>query len=265
MKVIQRDGVVINYHISGNGDTTLLFVHGSYIDQTYWRDQVRYFSPRYTVVTLDLPGHGESGKERDRWSIKGFAEDVIHLIKELNLKNIILIGHSWAGDINLISATSYPEKLLGFIAIDYFKNAATPLSPEFQQQAAAIEENLRTDFENTNEQYARMVLLTPQTPVEITNRVIRDYRNAYKPMGLETMPEVFRMFQTERELLPKLKFKLYLVNVDYMPTNEDALKQYAGSGYEVIHMKGTCHFPMLENPGELNKLLEVVILKILKK
>jgi len=264
MKVIQRDGVVINYHISGNGDTTLLFVHGSYIDQTYWRDQVRYFSPRYTVVTLDLPGHGESGKERDRWSIKGFAEDVIHLIKELNLKNIILIGHSWAGDINLISATSYPEKLLGFIAIDYFKNAATPLSPEFQQQAAAIEENLRTDFENTNEQYARMVLLTPQTSPEITNRIIKDYRNTYKPMGIATTHDIFEMYQTEKELLPELKFKLYLINVDYMPTNEAPLQQYVPGGYEVMHMKGTCHYPMLENPDELNRLLQSAIHKILK-
>jgi pimeloyl-ACP methyl ester carboxylesterase len=47
-----------------------------------------------------------------------------------------------------------------------------------------------------------------------------------------------------------------------MPTNEAPLKQYAGSGYEVLHMKGSCHFPMLENPKELNKLLEQTIKKI---
>jgi sigma-B regulation protein RsbQ len=264
MKVIKRDNAIINYHISGNGDTTLLFIHGSYIDQTYWKDQVKYFSPHYTVATLDLPGHGTSGKERDHWSVMGFAEDVMMVIKELNLKTVILIGHSLGGDINLISATSYPEPLAGFIGIDNFKNAATPLSPEFQQQAATILENLTTDFANTNEQYARMVLLTSQTPAAITNLVIKDYRNAYKPMGVETMPEVFSMYQTEKELLPKLKFKLYLVNVDYMPTNEEPLKKYAGSGYEVTHMKGTCHYPMLENPDELNRILQLVIHKILK-
>jgi sigma-B regulation protein RsbQ len=264
MKVIKRDNAVINYHISGDGDTTLLFVHGSYIDQSYWKDQVKYFSPHYTVVTLDLPGHGESGKERNRWSVKGFVEDVILVIKELNLKNIILIGHSLGGDINLLSATSYTGQLAGFIGIDNFKNAATPLSPEYQQQASAILENLTTDFANTNEQYARMVLLTPQTPAVITNRVIKDYRNAYKPMGIEIMTELFKLFETEKELLPELKFKLYLINVDYMPTNETPLKQYAGSGYEVIHLKGTCHYPMLENPDELDRSLELVIQKILK-
>jgi hypothetical protein len=51
--------------------------------------------------------------------------------------------------------------------------------------------------------------------------------------------------------------KLYLINVDYMPTNEAPLKKFAAEGYEVKHMKGTCHFPMLENPKELNEKLHI--------
>lgn len=42
LKEIKRDNVIINYQITGSGDTTLLFVHGSYIDQTYWKDQVKF-------------------------------------------------------------------------------------------------------------------------------------------------------------------------------------------------------------------------------
>lgn len=265
MKEIKRDNSIVNYQITGNGETTLLFVHGSYIDQTYWEKQVKYFNPNYTVVTLDLPGHGKSGKERKHWSTQGFAEDVITVIKELDLKNVILIGHSWGGDINLIAATSYSTPVLGSIAIDFFKNAATTLSPEYQQQAVYIEQKLKTDFANTNEQYARMALLTKETPIEITNRVVKDYRNANQPMGKEITSEIFNvLFETEKKLLPQLKFKLFLVNVDYQPTNEEPLKKYAGSGFEVIHLKGTCHYPMLENPEELNKLLQQTIQKISK-
>jgi len=262
MKELKRDNATINYEVTGSGDTTLLFVHGSYIDLTYWKEQVSFFSQYYKVVTFDLPGHGNSGKDRKHWSVKGFAEDMHAVIKELNLKNVILIGHSLGGDINLIAATSYPENIIGFIGIDNFKNAATPLPQEYQQQAISIQENLKTDFANTNEQYARMVLLTKQTSPQITNRVIKDYRNAYQPMGIETMPEVFNMFETEKKLLSQLRLKLHLINVDYIPTNETPLKQYAGSGYEVLHIKGTCHFPMLENPKELNELLEQTIEKI---
>ena len=263
MKEIKRDNAGINYQITGNGDTTLLFVHGSNIDQTYWAAQVNYFSAQYKVVTLDLPGHGKSGKERKHWSVEGFAADVITVIKELNLKNVILVGHSLGGGINLIAATSYPENSIGFIAIDFFKNAAMPI-PEYEQQAISIKQKLKTDFSNTNEQYVRMALLTKQTSSEITNQVVKDYRNAYQPMAIETTPEIFYMFKTEKELLPQLKFKLYLINVDYMPTNEEPLKKYAGEGYDLMHMKGTCHFPMLENPKVLNELLEKTIHKISK-
>lgn len=62
-----------------------------------------------------------------------------------------------------------------------------------------------------------------------------------------------------------LKFKLFLINVDFIPTNEEALKKYAGNRYEVFRMKGTCHYPMLEHPGELNKLLQEVINNIAVK
>lgn len=184
------------------------------------------------------------------------------MINELSLKNVILVGHSLAGDINLIAATAYSRPLIGFIAIDYFKNATTPLAPEYEEQVETILQNLKTDFANTNEQYARMALLTPQTPPEIANRVIKDYRYAYQPMGLATMPEVFKMYEKQKELLPQLKLKLHLINVDYIPTNEEPLKQYAGNGYEVVHMKGTCHYPMLENPDELNRSMEKIVKKI---
>jgi pimeloyl-ACP methyl ester carboxylesterase len=261
MKEITRDKTVINYHKSGNGEIILLFVHGSYIDQTYWNEQVKYFNRQFTVITLDLPGHGLSGKERKVWSTKGFAEDVNTLIKELDLKKIILIGHSWGADVNLLAATMHPQQIIGFIAVDYYKNAATLSIP--QHEIDNVKTNLKKDFAGTNENYARMALLTPQTPAEITNRVVKDFRNAYEPMGQAVTPEIFDMYKIQKDLLPKLKYKLYLINIDYIPTSEEPLKQYCKNGYEVLHIKGTSHFPMLETPQELNKKLEQVINEII--
>jgi sigma-B regulation protein RsbQ len=262
MKIIKRDNAVINYQVSGTGEITLLFVHGSYNDQTYWKSEVGFFHRDYTVVTLDLPGHGQSGDERKDWSIEGFAEDVIAVIKELDLQNVILVGHSMGASVNLMAATSYQKPIIGFIAIDYFKNAGTPLPAEFQQQVEEIKRKLKTDFRNTNEQYARMALLTEQTAPAISKKIVEAYRNANQSMGIATTPEIFDMYKVEQKLLPQLPFKLYLINVDYKPTNEAALQQYAGNGYEVFHMNGTSHFPMLENPETLNKLLHEAIQEI---
>jgi len=259
---ILSNGLHISYCDTGKGNTTLLFVHGSYIDKTYWNKQVDYFKPAYRVITVDLAGHGESGKNRESWTIEGFGDDILQLIRELKLKNVILIGHSVAGDVNLVAAAKDPSAMIGFVGVDTFKLAATALPPQFQEQIKTIKQNLKTDFKNTNEQYAKMVLLTQQTPAVITDRIVKDYRNAYEPMGGPITNQVFDFYKKEQELLPKLHFKLYLINVDYMPTNEEPLKKFPGNGYKLFHLPGTSHYPMIENPDLLNQALAEAIMEI---
>lgn len=177
---------------------------------------------------------------------------------------IILIGHSLGAHINLIAATLHPESVIGFIGIDIFKNAGNPLPEQYREQVRTILENLKTDFAGTNEGYARMALLTPRTPPELAARVVEDYRNAYRPMGMAIMPEVFEMDRLERELLPRLGPMLHLINVEYLPTNEEALARQARNGYELTRIPGTSHFPMIENPLALNDAIDQIIRKIPK-
>jgi pimeloyl-ACP methyl ester carboxylesterase len=263
MATVESNGLTIDYNLYGLGDINLLFVHGSYINQTYWQEQVQYFADNYKVITMDLAGHGRSGTARENWSVEGLADDVINLIKQLGLKNIILIGHSLGSNVNLIAASKYPEPIIGFVVIDNFKNVATPLPAEYEDQVDAILDNLKKDFAGTNEYYANMVLVTESTPPWITARVVDAYRNAYEPMGQATMPEVFELYKTEQELLPKLHLKSYLIQANYMPTNLEALEENAVHGFKVIEIPGTSHFPMLENPTALNKALDEVINEIL--
>lgn len=264
MNTVQRNSMTISYEVYGNGPVTLLFIHGSFIDQTYWAGQVAYFKNKYTVITVDLAGHGQSGTERERWTIESMADDIVYLVKELALKNVILIGHSMGADIALIVATRYPAPFIGFIAVDMFKNAATPLAPQFQSQVAGILENAKKDFGATSEHYAQMALLTPATPQWIADKIRHAYRHAYVPMGLATLPEFFEMDKVEKKLLPLLQWPLHLVNVNYIPTNEEALKAHTGKGYTITEIAGTSHYPMLETPEELNKKLDSVITGIVK-
>lgn len=263
MATFKSNDTTIDYNIYGNGSVNLLFVHGSYIDQTYWTEQVKYFEKDFSVITLDLAGHGKSGRERKNWSIEGLADDVVNLIKALDLENVILIGHSLGSNVNLIAASKFFEPIIGFVIIDNFKNVATPLPAEFEDQVDTILENLKKDFAGTNEQYARMALLTDKTSPQITDKIVAAYRNTYEPMGQATMPEVFELYKTEKKLLPDLNLKIYLVNVNYMPTNQEALKENAPYGSEVKEIDGTCHFPMLENPEILNESLAEVFQEIL--
>jgi sigma-B regulation protein RsbQ len=245
----------------GQGDLTLIFVHGSFIDSSYWREQMETFRARYRVIAIDLPGHGESGRNRKEWSIQDFARDVSEIIYQLNLQNVILIGHSIGADIILELAATNPQRIIGVVAVESLRSAGE-LPEEIQKQVDGILKNLREHYEDTCAMYARQGLLTVNTSKEIQNKIINVYRNSYQPMGLASVDSLFHFSAREQELLRTLKFKLHLINVNYAPTNEDLLKKYCNNGYSLTILNGTCHFPMLEIPDELNRALEKVFHKI---
>ncbi|MBZ0167121.1 MAG: alpha/beta hydrolase, partial [Candidatus Omnitrophica bacterium] len=53
------NGIVWHYDLEGEG-TPLVFLHGWGVDKRVWRQQSKYFSRHYQVLTVDLPGHGQS-------------------------------------------------------------------------------------------------------------------------------------------------------------------------------------------------------------
>src|SRR4030042_643712 len=93
------DGVPIHYDVRGNGAIALVFVHGWCCNRHHWDRQMSYFAPHYTVVSLDLAGHGESGCNRTRWTIPSFGQDVVAVVGQLGLEQVVLIGHSMSGPV----------------------------------------------------------------------------------------------------------------------------------------------------------------------
>ncbi len=263
--VIKRDHAVISYTDSGGDGTTLLFVHGLNIDKTYWNDQVKYFSPDYRVVTLDLPGHGQSGKDRPHWTLRGYAGDVYTVIKQLDLKNVILIGHSMGGDINLMAATYRPKNIAGFIGIDNFKAAATPFNKKQRIEIDAFSKQLRNDFKTTSEMFVRNYLTSPATPPDVVQRVSTSFAQADPGIATKLMDDIFKMPEEEARLMPQLKVKMHLINTPQPPTDHRPLKKFAAKGYSVREIRASSHYPMIENPAELNRLLRETIEQIARE
>ena len=77
--VKSADGVAIEYEVRGAGPVALVFIHGWICDRTHWRHQVDAFAGGHTVVTLDLAGHGNSGKNRDDWTAEDLKATFDHL------------------------------------------------------------------------------------------------------------------------------------------------------------------------------------------
>ena len=256
---IREEKVEINYFQQGQGDTTLLFLHGWCIDGMYWKNQVDYFSKTYNVFAIDLPGFGKSKAERTNWTIEEYANDVTAFIDTMNLKNVVIIGHSMAGEIMLQTALTNNPEIAGIVGIDNFKIIDVVFTPEQMKQMTDFISMLEKDFKNSAPAYADMMLFHPTTSEKVKDRVKTDFANSDPVIGYGTLMNQMQYSNSDAQRLEQLNYKLYLINSDSFPTNETGLKNHCKNNFHVETISATGHYPMIEKPTEFNLILEKVL------
>lgn len=257
---LKNRGVFINHSSYGEGELTLLFVHGWCIDQTYWSEQVEALSSEYRVVTIDLPGFGKSGTNREKWSIEAYGEDVNAVIEQLGLNNVILIGHSMAGDVILESALKN-TKVISLIGVDNFKDVGIEFNDDLKAEINFFMDMLKSNFSEVVPAYAEGNLFHPNTDSLVKARVIKDFMNSDSTIAALSLEALYEYALIEARQLSRLKQKIYLINSDDTPTNTAGLDN-TGADYEIIGINSVGHYPMLEKPEKFNTLLKQVIAKI---
>lgn len=96
--------IEIAYMEEGEGPYTLLFIHGLGSYAPAWNKNLAELSKHYRCIAMDLPNSGQSKKGRYDFSMSFFAATVEAFIKRLELKNVILVGHSMGGQISMTIA-----------------------------------------------------------------------------------------------------------------------------------------------------------------
>jgi pimeloyl-ACP methyl ester carboxylesterase len=256
---IRDKKVEINYFQQGQGDTTLLFLHGWCIDGMYWKNQLEYFSGNYDVYAIDLPGFGKSTAQRTNWTIEEYANDVTAFIDTMNLKNVVIIGHSMAGEIMLQTALTNNPKIAGVVGVDNFKFIDVAFTPEQMKQMTDFFPKLDKDFKNSAPVYADMMLFHPTTSKEVKDRVKTDFTNCNSVIGYGTFMNQMQYAFTDAQRLEQLNYKLNLINSDGFPTNETGLKSHCKNSFQIETISATGHYPMIEKPEEFNLILEKVL------
>lgn len=110
-QVIDVNGLNIRYSERGEGDDTILLIHGFGGDLDNWLfnhdDLVARTGKK--VIALDLPGHGQSSKSVGDGSLDFFADTIIGFMKAMNVKKAHLVGHSMGGAIALNLASKHAD------------------------------------------------------------------------------------------------------------------------------------------------------------
>ena len=233
---VSIDGVEISFTTTGQGNPTLVFVHGWGSERSRWKGQVAHFSDKHRIVTLDLPGFGESGNDREVWTMDAYGADVVSVLKRLNIKNAVLVGHSMGAYAVLEAARKAPQRIIGLVPVDMLQNVEETYAPE------ALDERL-AQFQAYVE--------NPEVTVPTIGwmECIRDAM-VYR----ERLPDVLKHIQPP----------IHCINSDQQPTLVAVARKYAAS-FDADIVEGVGHSVMIDAPEAFNRLLEEIVEEFLSK
>ena len=110
-----------NVHVVGNGSQPMLLAHGFGCDQNMWRFIVPAFEDDYRIVLFDYVGSGKSDLndyDAEKYStLGGYADDVLDVIHELDLHDVVFVGHSVSSMIGVLAAKREPDRFERLIMI----------------------------------------------------------------------------------------------------------------------------------------------------
>lgn len=112
------DGVLTNYlDIHPKQKNTLVILHGWGSSISYWVPLSNLLTPKTRVILVDLPGFGSTGPLTNTPDVPEYTNFVRSFTQKLGLRNFILAGHSFGGQITLDYALKHPKDLRSIILI----------------------------------------------------------------------------------------------------------------------------------------------------
>ena len=89
----------------------LILLHGNGENCDYFRGQLDEFSKQYHVYAVDTRGHGKTPRGDMPFTIRQFADDLLGFMDEHQIEKAHLLGFSDGGNIAMVFALQYPERV----------------------------------------------------------------------------------------------------------------------------------------------------------
>ncbi|MFP6662882.1 MAG: alpha/beta hydrolase [Deltaproteobacteria bacterium] len=130
---IDVGGHQLRYRISGEGDRTIVFLHGFAETIDTWEKLLPELSGIGRLVVLEQRAHGWSSAPEPPYAWEDLARDVIKALDGLGIAKATLIGHSLGGIVALLVAKIAPERVDELVLIGT-TTASTPAQQEWADQ-----------------------------------------------------------------------------------------------------------------------------------
>lgn len=126
-QVVLKNGEVIHYLEQGQGEKTLLLIHGNFSSSQHYTPLFERLPKDIRVIAPDLRGYGDSSYYRRISSMQDFAEDMALFMDAKEIKAAYVIGWSLGGGVALELAANHPKKVLKLILINSTTHKGYPV------------------------------------------------------------------------------------------------------------------------------------------
>jgi 3-oxoadipate enol-lactonase len=144
------NGTRYAYIDEGEGEL-LLFGHGLLASKEMFRAQIDALKDRYRCVSIDWPGHGESGYRESGWTLEDMGADAAALVRDLGHDQAVFIGLSQGGMAFMRAAVTEPGVVRALVLLD---TSAGPENPDSLPGYEGLREALAGDDDAARSQAA---------------------------------------------------------------------------------------------------------------
>lgn len=102
---------MLHFEKKGVGKEILVLLHGFMENSSIWTDVEKNLSSNFSLLKIDLPGHGKSEILAEVHTMELMADEVKKVLDHEKIENVHLLGHSMGGYVALAFAEKFPESL----------------------------------------------------------------------------------------------------------------------------------------------------------
>lgn len=254
MGVVDRHAITLR---GPAGAQPMMFAHGFGCDQNMWRFVYPEFEDRYRVVLFDHVGAGRSdvaAYDPEKYSsLDGYAADVLEICRELDLRDVVFVGHSVSSMIGVLAANQEPGRFAALVLVSpspSYIDEGDYVGGFGRSDIDELLESLDSNYLGWSSEIAPVIMGNPDRPElaeELTNSFCR------------SDPEIARRFARvtftadNRRDLPHVKVPAIVLQcaddaIAPVSVGRYVHEQIPDSTFVLLPVTGHC--PNLSAPGE---------------
>ena len=174
-RFVGLEGAKVHYTNYGGGEQAVLFVHGWACDESFWAAQAPALAGKCHVITIDLPGHGQSDKPQIQYTMDLYARAIDAVLNDAKVKSATLVGHSNGTPVIREFYRKFPGKTRALVIVEgglrplgdkamMEKFAARLKAPNYEENTGKLIDSMTSPIQDAalRDRIKTTMLRTPQ-------------------------------------------------------------------------------------------------------